>query len=422
MQDDRTELEKALEHYESLLPKQSSYVKQSLKLSDIPKGVKPDFIIDGYVPEASMILLTGEPGTGKTTIAASWASAVTNGVSWIGHNVMPGNVLYILLEDSMVQSAETLRKFHVNEDKFFVMSQVSSSQPVLHSNIYGSIKLPENTLELIHEINAMNPAMIIVDALTRLVAGKSKQAKETIVMSLADICREKGVALVLLNHIEGKGRYHEKNITTRLQNGMFHEMARVSYLMKYSIEQAIHELVVIKSNIPGVNHLTYRMYEAMDDTLHLQPIGMYHEMLLLDSPQDKSMQQKILGALSLYGALTPIEVQRITQLNYGTLRGKLHEMSRDGIIEHKREVKKYALPSDVITPMDNEALQEVRALQEVQHKTTQNNMQQTAANPLDKPTNTKTFLFEESPDSIKARGDEPDRTGKEETTQSVEQP
>jgi KaiC/GvpD/RAD55 family RecA-like ATPase len=426
MYDDRTDFEKELEIYEKMLPKQEKRAIQSLRLRDIPRGIPPSYIIDGYIPSASTVLLTGEAGTGKTTIAASWASAVTNGSTWCGKNVMQGNVLYILLEDSQDQCTETMRKFGMNEDNFFMLSQVSPLKAVLHSAIFGSIKLPENTAELLYEVRAIAPTLIIVDAVTRLVGGKSSKIKEDIAMIFADLCRETGIAMVLLNHVK-PGYYNEKNVASRIKSEMFHELARVSFLMKYSLEKALHELAVIKANVPGIQPIVYSMYESLDTMLHIQPIGMHHDMLLLSSGVlEPDKKGRILGCLSLYGPSTPIQVCSITGINYSTVRVYLHEMVKNKIIEYNREKSLYALPSNTVTPMDFKALSEVQALQ--QQKTNSNAYNTTSIPDNTTPTqdtsqcNTKTFLFDESTNTVKTGDTQPDNSGKEETPETIKQP
>ena len=59
---------------------------------------KPNWLIEGVLPEHSFCVLYGEPGCGKTFVALSMALSVAADHSWCGKPTIGGAVLYVTPE------------------------------------------------------------------------------------------------------------------------------------------------------------------------------------------------------------------------------------------------------------------------------------------------------------------------------------
>jgi hypothetical protein len=66
------------------------------------------FLVDGILPETSLGVLYGLPGSGKTFLALDLAFSIANGRPWLGHSVQQGGVVYIAAEGwySIAQRAQ----------------------------------------------------------------------------------------------------------------------------------------------------------------------------------------------------------------------------------------------------------------------------------------------------------------------------
>ena len=68
-------------------------------VDDIAKLPEPEWLIDGWLREKKLTELYSLPKVGKTFLAKDWVMSMTAGISWLGHKVKPGRVVYIYAED-----------------------------------------------------------------------------------------------------------------------------------------------------------------------------------------------------------------------------------------------------------------------------------------------------------------------------------
>jgi hypothetical protein len=70
------------------------WIDQQDNLLNYGNEPEPEDLIEGVLPSSSIILLTGEPKSGKSLIVQSWVHAITTGSDWFGRKATPGIVFY----------------------------------------------------------------------------------------------------------------------------------------------------------------------------------------------------------------------------------------------------------------------------------------------------------------------------------------
>jgi len=60
---------------------------------------EPDWLIDGWLPSASLVMTYGKPGSFKSFVALDQALHIANGMNWCGIPTQTGLVCYIAAED-----------------------------------------------------------------------------------------------------------------------------------------------------------------------------------------------------------------------------------------------------------------------------------------------------------------------------------
>ena len=154
----------------------------------IPTGMaEVDRVLGGGFVPGSVVLLGGEPGVGKSTLALQLAAGSTR-----SHGAAPANVLYVSGEESPEQVR--LRAERLREDA-------------------GSVFiLPETCVEALAEPwKKLRPRLVLIDSIQTMrtervesAAGSVAQVRECAAM-LAATAKSEGAALVLIGHVTKEG-------------------------------------------------------------------------------------------------------------------------------------------------------------------------------------------------------------------------
>jgi hypothetical protein len=72
-----------------------AWVQHQDNLENYGNEPPPPDLIEGILPSSSIILLTGEPKSGKSLIVQSWVHAINTGADWFGRKTLQGGVLYL---------------------------------------------------------------------------------------------------------------------------------------------------------------------------------------------------------------------------------------------------------------------------------------------------------------------------------------
>ena len=159
------------------------------------------WIVKDFLPAATLGVLFGESGSGKTFASYDLCAAVCRGIDWNGKRVTKGRVLYVV--------AEGVAGF-VNRIKAYCHQQGIKPSDVdmdVISDLTPNLLEPAMITDLIRDIQAREPYdLIVMDTFAQVMPGANENSGEDVGKALAEckrIHRHTG-AMVLLVHHSGK--------------------------------------------------------------------------------------------------------------------------------------------------------------------------------------------------------------------------
>ena len=141
-----------------------------------------DRVLGGGIVAGSVVLLSGEPGIGKSTLLLQICSQLG----------CCGKVLYITGEESAAQIKMRCRRLGVDSDNVFILSE-------------------NNIEDIIAEINTISPEVVIIDSIQTMYDDNypSSQGSVTQVrqcaLRLISKAKEDGVSMLLVGHVNKEG-------------------------------------------------------------------------------------------------------------------------------------------------------------------------------------------------------------------------
>jgi len=207
-----------------------------------------DLMLDGGFRCASCILISGSSGTGKTTLASTFAQAACD---------RDEKVLYLNFEESkeamisgMLSPGIDLRP-SIRDKKLLIQTAMPEST--------GS----DNHLNRVMEtIDSFQPNHLILDAVSACVRMGSKQAAFDFMMRLISVVKEKGITSILTNQNNSNGRIGNDEKLSGI--GFSSVVDAVVQLRFAETEQEItRQMLVVKSR--GSAHSNRRQLYAITD-------------------------------------------------------------------------------------------------------------------------------------------------------------
>jgi archaellum biogenesis ATPase FlaH len=170
--------------------------------SDFASQVRSvSWIVKDFLPKATLGVLFGESGSGKTFASYDLCAAVCRGIEWNGKRVTKGRVLYVV--------AEGVAGF-VNRIKAYCHQQGIKPSDVdmdVISDLTPNLLEPAQITDLIKDIKKQEPYdLIVMDTFAQVMPGANENSGEDVGKALAEckrIHRHTG-AMVLLVHHSGK--------------------------------------------------------------------------------------------------------------------------------------------------------------------------------------------------------------------------
>lgn len=165
----------------------------------------PDWTIRDIVEADSLVVIFGDPESGKSFLAMDWAASVATGRDWNGFKVKQGPVLYINGEG----------RNGVN--RRFTAWAIANQCPLLESPLFMSTMTTALTDEISRaEIEAViaefvrthgQPRLVIIDTLARNFGPGDENSTQdmTVAVATCDAIRELTRATVALVHHSGHG-------------------------------------------------------------------------------------------------------------------------------------------------------------------------------------------------------------------------
>jgi len=141
-----------------------------------------DRVLGGGIVAGSVVLLSGEPGIGKSTLLLQICSQ-------LGEH---GKVLYVTGEESAAQIKIRCRRLCVDHDEVYILS--------------------ENNIEkIIAEINTLSPDVVIIDSIQTMYDDNFPSSQGSITqvrqcaLRLIGKAKEDGVSILLVGHVNKEG-------------------------------------------------------------------------------------------------------------------------------------------------------------------------------------------------------------------------
>lgn len=141
-----------------------------------------DRVLGGGLVEGSVVLISGEPGIGKSTLLLQLCQSIDNNEK----------LLYVTGEESLSQIKLRAGRVGVDSDKLLVLSET-------------------NINKIIPEINAASPSVVIIDSIQTVYdddypssPGSVTQVKRS-AMHLINIAKENGISIILVGHVNKAG-------------------------------------------------------------------------------------------------------------------------------------------------------------------------------------------------------------------------
>ena len=157
------------------------------------------FLWKPYIPLGKLTLLQGDPGSGKTFLAANIAAAVTTGkpLPYGDMQQIKGNIIYQTAEDGLGDTIKP-RMIQAGADcsKVFIIDESGSSLTLMDDRIEQAIK-------------QIQPRLLIIDPLQAYLGGKTDmhRANEVrpILAHIARLAETYDLAIVLVMHLNKGG-------------------------------------------------------------------------------------------------------------------------------------------------------------------------------------------------------------------------
>lgn len=141
-----------------------------------------DRVLGGGLVEGSVVLISGEPGIGKSTLLLQLCQSIDE----------TAKLLYITGEESLSQIKLRASRVGVHSEKLYVLNETNISK-------------------IIPEIKAVNPTVVIVDSIQTMYdedypssPGTVTQVKQS-ALHLINIAKESGISIILVGHVNKDG-------------------------------------------------------------------------------------------------------------------------------------------------------------------------------------------------------------------------
>ena len=162
----------------------------------------PEWLVEGLIPEASLVVPFGPPKAGKTFIVLSWCLHVAAGQPWFGRAVKQGAIVYIAGEGTgglsvRLRAMRTAYGIDVDAPLFVVPRAVNFR---LETAVADLVALVRAT------VGDWPVAAVVIDTLTRAMPGADENSAQEVGLVIAgcDLVRDELRCTVIPIHHSGK--------------------------------------------------------------------------------------------------------------------------------------------------------------------------------------------------------------------------
>jgi len=168
---------------------------------------RPRWVIPGFLPAASVILLGASGGTGKTTLCYNLAKHVALGEEWSELPVVRGKVLIISTDESSHDTKEKLQTIDI-------ASVPRGGVSFIRFWRFTQVDILEE------KIRQIEPSLVIIDSLTSTTAGiaadRTSSSAGDCLYELRDIAERYECSFIVLHHLNKQDEFRDS--TTYVDN------------------------------------------------------------------------------------------------------------------------------------------------------------------------------------------------------------
>ncbi len=170
-----------------------------LRWSELSSLPKRESLVKGVLDRGAMSVKFGATNCGKTFSSLDLACHVALGWPWFGRKVKQGPVVYIAAEGGLgIEERLTAFRYHHG---------IEPDAPVYVIPVAIDLcKTKRDAAELIREIKPLNPALVVIDTLSRAMAGGNENSPDDMgaFVGACDLIRQETSAHLLVIHHTGK--------------------------------------------------------------------------------------------------------------------------------------------------------------------------------------------------------------------------
>lgn len=175
---------------------------QLVPAAEFAGGASPTWLVKHVVPEAELVVLFGESGSGKSFVALDMCAHIAQGIPWRGKKTKRGAIVYIVAEGAGgFRNRLNAYALHHNIDLASLDIYILAAAP--------NFMLKEDALDICKAVLALglgNIAMVVVDTFAQVMPGANENSGEDVGKALR---HAKGIhkalkCTVMLVHHAGK--------------------------------------------------------------------------------------------------------------------------------------------------------------------------------------------------------------------------
>jgi len=227
------------------------------ELGSLPMGEKfstgiarLDEIMNGGFRKNSSILIAGNSGTGKTTLASVIADAACK---------RGERFLYISFEESEQAMVESMRSPGLNLEP-----SIKNGKLRILTAMPESMGSEEHLVRIMQVLDSMQPDHLALDATSSCARMGSEQTAFDFIMRLTTICKERGITCFLIKQTKG---IHESD---EISGNGFSSILDTVLFLRYSIIGGEINRMLNLMKMRGSSHSNqYREYRITDDGIDI---------------------------------------------------------------------------------------------------------------------------------------------------------
>lgn len=158
-------------------------------------GESREWIIRGWIPKSSLVLLHAQGGTGKTLFTNHLIKHITSGQDWDEYRIRSAHkVLYIQTDTDPINLIESLNQVGLTDDAPLICH---TKWRIEHIN------------QLYAWVQKYRPSLVVVDSLTTVSANSTINENEVWfakpILYMGDVAKEFGCSFLLIHHSNSEG-------------------------------------------------------------------------------------------------------------------------------------------------------------------------------------------------------------------------